>query len=300
MLREKNSSSVGPIKKEDSLYKVAIQRRQHITIWASCSLLSTHGEGMYRSQMRAFAYSTLACLAVHCSAASAGWYQITNYEGTIGTAPVHISLQGYAKLNQGDARLTGSYYYNKHRIPLKLDGLRSTSGEITLCESTVKAGDPVDKTSKPRCTFTLHPSPEGLKGSWKDGATALEVRLNQVGLLDNNDQERLEGKLEIPMWYHTSKAMFVGVYRKVKECDRIVMTELRVVSVAHGRTLANLLEGKERLAPDEELAVCQSGILMTNIYQNLESGNSARSVTIHYGGGKMGYDDLQLLNRAAY
>ena len=241
---------------------------------------------------RTLRYAAIACLALHCSAASAGWYQVKNYEGTIGTAPVHVSLQAYDKLKQGDARLTGSYYYNAHRIPLKLDGIHSASGEITLCESSIKPGDDVDKSSKPRCTITLNAAPGGLKGTWKEGKARLDIRLHQVGAMDNNQDERIEGKLDIPMWYHTRKAMFIGVYQKSSACEKIVMTEIRIVSAANGSLLGNTL-----IKPGD---ACEAGVLMTDIYRNVESGNNPRTVTVHYGGGKMGYDDLTPLKPAAY
>jgi hypothetical protein len=244
---------------------------------------------MFRTGIHALCHAAIAFLAFHCSTASAGWYQIKNYEGTIGTAPVHLSLQAYDKLKQGDARLTGSYYYNAHRIPLKLDGIHSASGEMTLCESTIKAGDDVDNASKPRCTITLNAAPDGLQGRWKDGAASLDIRLHQVGSLDNNQDERIDGKVDIPMWYHTRKAMFIGVYQKSSKCEQIVMTNIRIGSTANGSVLDTL-----RLDSGE------AGTLMTDIYRNVEYGVKPRNVTIHYGGGKMGHDELAPLKPAAY
>ena len=244
---------------------------------------------MFRTGIHALCHAAIAFLAIHCGIASAGWYQVKNYEGTIGTAPVHVSLQAYDKLLQGDARLAGSYYYNAHRIPLKLDGIHSAGGEITLCESAIKAGDDVDKSSKPRCTITLKAAPEGLKGRWKDGATSLDIRLRQVGWLDNNQDERIDGKVDIPMWYHTKKAMFIGVYQKSSACKEIVMTSIKIVSAANGGVLDNV-----------RLASCEAGTLMTDIYKNVESGDKPRNVTIHYGGGKMGHEELTPLKPAAY
>ena len=94
---------------------------------------------------------------------------------------------------------------------------------------------------------------------------------------------------DIPMWYHTKKALFIGVYQNSSACKEIVMTDIRIVSAANGSVLDNVRP-----------ASCEAGTLMTDIYRNVESGNKPRNVTIHYGGGKMGHEELTPLKPAAY
>ncbi|WP_428424124.1 hypothetical protein [Pararhizobium sp.] len=244
--------------------------------------------------------SVLGFLFLPCNSASAGWYQVKNYEGTVGRAPVHLSLQTFDKLNgETDTRIVGSYYYDSRRVPLKLAGNRISNGDITLCESDLGLENP-QPAAEPRCTFTLGVSSKGLTGTWKSGTTSFDVQLHEVGELDNNGEERNEGTVEIPMWYVTRKVMFLGVYKKVDACEKIVMSHLKTVSIVDGQILDNtLLDQAEKDAGDDSLA-CEAGLLMTEIYSNLEPGDGLNSVTIHYGGGKMGYDAIARLERNAY
>ncbi|MFP3656126.1 hypothetical protein SB777_35040, partial [Burkholderia sp. SIMBA_052] len=80
------------------------------------------------------------------SSAHAGWYEIRNYAGTIGSLPVHVSLQTYDDINRntsGQWRVDGSYYYDAHRVPIPLQGKRQPNGEMQLCEAVepVSFGD---------------------------------------------------------------------------------------------------------------------------------------------------------------
>ncbi|URK86205.1 hypothetical protein LP421_02595 (plasmid) [Rhizobium sp. RCAM05350] len=247
-----------------------------------------------------FSLSVLGFLLLPFNSATAGWYQIKNYEGTVGRAPVHLSLQTFDKLNgETDTRIVGSYYYDSHRVPLKLNGNRLPNGDITLCESDLGLEDQ-QPMAEPLCTFTLDVPSKSLTGTWKSGTKSFDVQLREVGELDNNEEERIEGTVEIPMWHFTRKAMFIGVYRKVDTCEKIVMSQLKTVSILDGQILDNtLLAQAEKDTNDDSLA-CEAGLLMTEIYSNLESGDGLNSVTIHYGGGKMGYDAIATLERNAY
>ncbi|MDQ0322932.1 hypothetical protein QO002_005138 [Pararhizobium capsulatum DSM 1112] len=238
----------------------------------------------------------LGFLILSSGSASAGWYQITNFEGTVGGAPVHLSIQRFDKLNgKSDTHVVGSYYFDDHRVPLRLNGAQLSDGTLTLCES-----DPVSKVQevvKPDCTFSLVTLDSRLSGAWKSATKAVDVQLYEVGQLDNTAGEDISGRVEIPMWYATSKVMFVGVYKKSDACEKIVMTEVKTVSIRDGKTLRNtLLAQAEKEADDNGLA-CEAGLLMTEIYSNLDAGDTAASVAIHYGGGKMGYDAIVLLGK---
>jgi hypothetical protein len=87
-----------------------------------------------------FLLSVAPCLLlVVASSAYAGWYQVRNYAGTIGSFPVHVSLQTYDYINHNEPtqwRVDGSYYYDAHRIPIPLQGKRKPDGQMTLCEAS--------------------------------------------------------------------------------------------------------------------------------------------------------------------
>lgn len=246
-------------------------------------------------------YAALAFLLLS-NAAYAGWYQIKSYEGTIGNLPVHISLQTFDKLNgKADTHIVGTYYYDAYRIPLRLDGKLLPGGGMTLCESDLRPGEQqVNEGVERRCTFALQVSANKLTGRWKAGATSLDVQLHQIAELDNNDEERIEGRMEIPMWYHTKKAMFIGVYSKIDVCEKLAMSELKIVRIPDGVILGNIPLAEPEEDADSDYLRCEAGLLMTEIYSNVEFGDGLPSVLIHYGGGKMGYDAVKRLGKNVY
>ncbi|URK89242.1 hypothetical protein LP421_30435 (plasmid) [Rhizobium sp. RCAM05350] len=221
-------------------------------------------------------YLALAFLFLSCNSAYTGWYQIKSYEGTIGSLPVHLSLETFDKLNgETDTHIVGSYYYDAHRVPLRLDGKLLRSGDIALCKSDLRPGEPrTNQVVESRCKFTLQVSSNNLTGSWKTGTMSFDVQLHQVGQLDNNDEERIEGRVEIPMWYHTKKAMFVGVYGKIDICEKIVMSELKTVGILDGNVLGNVPLAEPEEDADGDALRCEAGLLMTEIYSNVEFGDS--------------------------
>ncbi|MGQ3277303.1 MAG: hypothetical protein ACT6WE_12165, partial [Shinella sp.] len=231
---------------------------------------------MHRLRPFSSFFWTLSFLLLSFNSAHAGWYQIKNYEGMIRNRLVHVSLQTFGKLNgKADTHVVGTYYYDTHRIPIKLDGNLLPDGNMALCESDLRPGEPqTNEVIKRRCVFSLLASSNNLTGSWKSGSTSFDVQLRQIAELDNNDEERIEGRVEIPMWYHTGKAMFVGVYGKIDVCEKIVMSELKIVSIFDGTVLGNmpLTEPAEEANPNDLL--CEAGVLMTEIYSNVEFGDS--------------------------
>ena len=61
------------------------------------------------------------CLLVLSGKAFAGWYQVKNYEGSIGPNPVHLSLQRYDGFGSG-ITVEGSYFYDAKQSPIALYG----------------------------------------------------------------------------------------------------------------------------------------------------------------------------------
>jgi hypothetical protein len=76
--------------------------------------------------------SAISCVLLLSGKAAAGWYHVENYEGSIGSRPVHISLQTYDGFGSG-ITVEGSYFYDAKQSPMavfgKLNGTR-----LALCE----------------------------------------------------------------------------------------------------------------------------------------------------------------------
>ena len=190
------------------------------------------------------------CLApylmlVATSPARAGWYEIKNYVGTVGSVPVHMSLQTYDYLNHdqpSQLHIDGSYYYDAHRIPIPLQGNRKPDGQMVLCEASEPASfaeEPRVPASSPQhpdpCPITLKITDIGATGVWNDGKRNLPIALRQVGSLDDtvNSRPLLDGVVEIPMWHHTKSHMLLGIYQLSKDCA-ISMVSLRLINIASG------------------------------------------------------------------
>ena len=232
-----------------------------------------------------------ACLALvlYASSACAGWYEIKNYVGTVGSAPVHISLQTYDYINHGEPsqwRIDGSYYYDAHRIPIPLQGQRKPDGQMVLCEAaeplSVAESPLVPKASATHpvpCPITLKFAEDSASGEWNDGKKILPIALHQVGNLDDTHAIRLEGIVEIPMWHRTKSHMLLGIYQSSEGCP-VSMRYLRLINIATGRI-------------DKDIPfTCDAGMITTPIYLNVSRGPSAREVTVGFQGGRMGYDEV--------
>nr|WP_244140470.1 hypothetical protein [Burkholderia sp. BCC1047] len=235
--------------------------------------------------------ATIAALLACAPAASfAGWYEIANYTGTIGTAPVHVSVQTYDAINHNDAgrwRVDGSYYYDAHRKPIPLRGHREPDGRLTLCEASSPASNadslvvPAASPSRPKpCPIALVVAGKTATGTWDDGRNTLPITLNEVGRLNDTEGEhlQLDGSVDIPMWYRTKTHMLVGVYALSDKCG-IAMQSLRAVNIATGRV-------------DRTIALdCDAGMVMTSIYANVADARRARYVSVEFRDGKMGYQE---------
>ncbi|WP_254617392.1 hypothetical protein [Burkholderia metallica] len=235
--------------------------------------------------------ATIAALLACAPAASfAGWYEVANYTGTIGNAPVHVSLQSYDTLDRNDAgrwRVDGSYYYDAHRKPIPLRGRRAPDGRLTLCEASSPASNadspvvPAASPSRPKpCQIALNVAGKTATGTWDDGRKTLPVTLNEVGRLNDTDAQhlQLDGSVDIPMWYRTKTHMLVGVYALSDKCG-IAMQSLRAVNIATGRV-------------DRTIALdCDAGMVMTSIYANVTDAQPPGHVSVEFRGGKMGYQE---------
>ncbi|XRD86081.1 hypothetical protein ISN73_03010 [Dyella acidisoli] len=226
-------------------------------------------------------------LLVVASSAHAGWYQVRNYAGTIGSLPVHVSLQTYDVLDHNQPNqyhADGSYYYDAHRIPIPLQGHLNPDGKMVLCEAlepTSFAEGPHVPARSPQhpqpCPITLTITDNGATGEWNDGKKSLPIALNQVGRLDDtvSNGPLLEGVVEIPMWHHAKNHMLLGVYRRSKNCP-VSMVDLRLVNIASGK-IDNTLTFDD----------C-SGTVATSIYTNVYRADDPGHVTVIAPGGYHG------------
>ncbi|KVH07148.1 MULTISPECIES: hypothetical protein [Burkholderia] len=239
---------------------------------------------------RPLAATIAALLACAPAVSFAGWYEIANYTGTIGNAPVHVSLQTYDTLNRNDAgrwRVDGSYYYDTHRKPIPLRGQRESDGRLTLCEASSPASNadspvvPAASPSRPKpCPIVLNVVGKTATGTWDDGRNALPITLSQGGRLNDTDDRhpQLDGSVDIPMWYRTKTHMLVGVYALSDKCG-VAMQSLRAVNIATGRV-------------DRTIALdCDAGMVMTSIYANVADAQRPGHVSVEFRGGKMGYTE---------
>lgn len=221
------------------------------------------------------------------SLAHAGWYEVRNYVGTIGGQPVHVSLQTHDDLNHGQPgqwQVDGSYYYDRYRVPIILQGQRQADGHMQLCEAAEPAsfGEspvvPAMSAAHPvPCPIALSVTGTGAAGEWRNHKHVLPISLRQTASLDDtgSGQPRLEGIVEIPMWHHTKKHLLLGVYQSSAECP-LSMVALRLVDIASGHT-------------DRSLTFdCGTGIIATTIYANVYRSDDPRHVTVIEPGGMHG------------
>jgi len=236
-----------------------------------------------------FSRVALCTLLFTTTAAHAGWYEVRNYTGTVGNAPVHVSLQTFDNLNKNESsqwRVDGSYYYDAHRVPIVLQGTRQPDGTMQLCEAAAPAsfGDsPVVPKASPAnpvpCPIHLTITTAGASGEWNDGKRTLPITLHQVASLDDTDGDgpHIDGAVEIPMWHHSKDHLLLGVYRTSRDCP-LSMSSLRLVNIKSGKV-------------DRDIKLDCAGTVATSIYANVYRGADTRHVTVIFQGGDHGMGD---------
>lgn len=208
--------------------------------------------------------------------AHAGWYVVDNYTGTLGAWPIHLSVQQYDSYGSG-LNIKGSYYYDKHRAPIPLYG-RQTATTFELCEihspaefdrvmnqGTAEAVDTRD------CPFRLTREGDRLQGEWQQGTRRYPVTLQHTASLDNTAAGSITGDgIDIPFWGQTASHSFIGHYQTGP--DGIVINRVSVLNKKTGRVDQIL---------DPQQHQCDFGFYMTAIYQNIESLNQGKRVTLN-------------------
>jgi hypothetical protein len=129
---------------------------------------------------------SILCVFSWSKNANAGWYQVNNYVGDIGDAPVHLSLQSYP-FGSGTT-VEGSYYYDRFKSIIPIYG-KYDDGKLKLCEipkitdemtmnadSAIKAGE---------CPFTLTISENVAAGFWKKKNATYQVEIKKVASFDD-------------------------------------------------------------------------------------------------------------------
>jgi len=235
---------------------------------------------------------TLCTILFATSSAHAGWYEIKNYQGSIGKAAVHISLQTFTEIDKnqpGQWHVDGSYYYDAHRTPIPLQGTRTADGKMQLCEASEPASFPegpiVPKASPSKpvpCPINLQISDHSAAGEWNDGKNTLPITLRQIASLDDtsNDTPHIEGSVEIPMWHHSKTHLLLGIYQPSTDCP-LSMTRLRLVNIKNGQI-------------DKTLKFeCGTGTVATSIYANVYRGQKPGHVTVIAEGGYHNMGDDQ-------
>lgn len=217
--------------------------------------------------------------------AAAGWYQVENYEGSIGPNPVHLSLQRYDSFGSG-ITVEGSYFYDARQSPIAVYGkIRGTS--VSLCEIAddkefdrvlvMGSKTPVDTTG---CPFSLDIGESGATGMWTKGPDKFPITLKEVASLDNTGKATIDGTVEIPFWAQTETHRFAGVYEK---SDFLVcMTRLQVIDKKKKNVVQEI-----RFGGDD----CNAGTLMTPIYMNVQkqTERGLEIISVNFGGSGAGY-----------
>ena len=223
-------------------------------------------------------------LLMFSQSAFAGWYQVTNYEGTIGERYVQVSLQTY-DFGSG-ITVEGSLVSADDDGPIALYG--TTEGaDLSLCmiatpeelDAVLIQGSttPVDTTD---CPFALTKSADGFEGTLTVDGDSSPVSLQLLATLDDTGDGVVTGTVEIPFWKQTEAHSFLGTYAKTDM--GICLTTLQVINRSTG-------------AIDQELALsedsCNAGMVMTPIYLNVETfeGDDGPLVSVNYLDNQGGY-----------
>ena len=232
--------------------------------------------------MRRGTITAVGCLLLLSQKAFAGWYQVENYEGSIGPTPVHLSLQKYAGFGSG-ITVEGSYFYDARQTPIAIYG-KADGSRLSLCEIAddkefervlvTGSKTPVDTTG---CPFSLELTDNAATGNWSKAGDIFPVTLRRVASLDDTSDFKIDGTVEIPFWAETTIDRFAGIY--TKSDAGICMTKLQVINKKKSKVVQEIRFDD----PD-----CSAGMLMTPIYMNVqkwvEGGKDVISVNFRDGG----------------
>lgn len=225
------------------------------------------------------------CVLLLGGNASAGWYHVENYQGTIGSQPVHVSLQTYDSFGSG-ITVEGSYFYDAKQSPIAVYGkLNGTA--LVLCEIAddkeldrvlvIGSRTPVDTTG---CPFSLDIGKSGATGTWSKGPDRMPITLKKVASLDNTGKAEIDGTVEIPFWTQTATHRFAGVYEKAGFLA--CMTKLQVINKKKKKVVQEI-----EFRGDD----CNAGMLMTPIYMNVQKQRERNFdiISVNFAGGSSGY-----------
>ncbi|KUM25766.1 hypothetical protein AU467_24600 [Mesorhizobium loti] len=210
--------------------------------------------------------AAVGCLLLLSQKAFAGWYQVENYEGSIGANPVHLSLQRYDSFGSG-ITVKGSYFHDAKQSPIAIYG-KADGAMLTLCEIAddkefqrvlvMGSKTPVDTAG---CPFSLEVNESSATGNWSKGADKFPVMLKKVASLDDTGEGKIVGTAEIPFWAETATDRFAGVY--TKSDAGICMTKMQVINKKKKKVVQEI--GFDD--PD-----CNAGMSTTPIYMNVQNG----------------------------
>jgi hypothetical protein len=236
--------------------------------------------------------SAVFCLLLLSGKATAGWYHVENYEGSIGPNPVHLSLQTYT-FGSG-ITVEGSYFLDDKQSPIALYGKVSGTG-IALCEVAddkefervivMGSKTPADTTG---CPFSLELGDGSLTGSWGRGADKFPATLRKVATLDDTGEGKIEGNVEVPFWAQTATDRFAGLYTKTE--DGICMTKMQVINKKRKKAVQTIKFGGD---------LCNAGMLMTPIYWNVQKQTERGTdiISVNFYDGRAGYEEVYVFDR---
>lgn len=227
-----------------------------------------------------FAIAALVC-AVSLPA-TAGWFDVSNYEGKAGAKTVHLSIQtlnGAHPDGPKDSRFViGSFYDETERRPKAFHGKRLADGRLQLCE-TEHVGDFIIpqrdswlQMKEEPCLIALAPKGDALTGRWGKAGEAATLTL--VGTMNNVTQDRVTGKMDIPLWVDDEKYMYIGTWGLNK--GRLMLRALSAIGVASGKR-----ERTATLECMEESEVCP-GLLYTEVYLAGRTERTPGEVSVGY------------------
>lgn len=243
--------------------------------------------------VRQFA-SAVFCMLLLGGKASAGWYHVENYEGSIGPNPVHLSLQTYS-FGSG-ITVQGSFFYDAKQLPIAVYG-KASGTSLALCEITDdKEFERVIVMGKKTgldtagCPFSLELGDGILTGSWSKGADKFPINLRKVAGLDDTKEGKVEGSVEIPFLAQTATDRFAGIYAKTD--DGICMTKMQIINKKRRKVAQTIKFGGD---------LCNAGMLMTFIYSNVQKSveRGKDIIFVNFYDGRAGYEEEYVFSAKA-